>query len=269
MPKIPKAHSIIVTVPPAAKTRDREQLRIIHHRVRGAGLDQRECRSGYCGEREGAEDQDRGPALVVPFDQRVGQGEQRHGRGDEAGEVQVPLHRRIPGLIHEGHGDREGDDPDRHVNEEDPAPVQMLADETADQRAERQCHRADRRPDPDRRGALPGVLERRHDDRQRGRDDEGGAQALHQPGRDQDSTAASQTCAEGCQREDGQPGQEQPPPSEQVSQPATGQQEAGEHQDVAADYPFQACEGQVQAALDGGYRDIGHVVVEVGHEGGE
>ena len=53
------------------------------------------------------------------------------------------------------------------------------------------------------------------------------------------------------------------------AEPATGEQQAGEHQDVAADHPLQAGRGQVQVALDRRDRDVDDVVVEVGHEGGQ
>ena len=85
------------------------------------------------------------------------------------------------------------------------------------------------------------------------------------------STAAApgQARAERGQREDRQADQEEPAPAVEVGQPAPGQQQPGENQDVAADDPFQARERQMQAALDGRDRDVGHVVVEVGHESSE
>jgi hypothetical protein len=51
------------------------------------------------------------------------------------------------------------EDPDRHVDEEDPAPADVLGDAAADERPDRERHRRDTGPDPDRqsRAAAAGT----------------------------------------------------------------------------------------------------------------
>src|SRR5262249_39648247 len=71
------------------------------------------------------------------------------------------------------------------------------------------------------------------------------------------------------QGEQDQPGQDPPAPPVHVGQPAADQHQAGEHQDVAADDPLQPGDAQPEVALDRRQRDVHHVVVQVGHEGGQ
>jgi hypothetical protein len=102
--------------------------------------------------------------------------------------------------------------------------VQVLADESADQRATCQRERADRRPCADRPGALPGVVEGGDDDGQRGRHQDGRAEALQEPGADQHAAAPGQPGRQRGEGEYRQPDQEQPAAAVQVGHPAAGQQ---------------------------------------------
>ena len=95
-------------------------------------------------------------------------------------------------LAHRGGRDADRDQPDRHVDQEDPAPVQVLTHESAGQRAERQCEGAYRAPDADRAVALLGVGEGRRDDRQCRWHRHRGADALQRTGGDEEAGAAGQ-----------------------------------------------------------------------------
>ena len=221
------------------------------------------------GQREGAEDEGRGPAARLALDQRVGQREQRHRRGQQAGYVEPARHRGVPRLIDVAQGDGEGDHADRHVDEEDPAPVQVLADHAAERRAEGQGQGADGGPDADGRGALPDVGESGHDDGQRGRHQQRRAHALDGAAGDEHLAAAGQPGGQRGQREQRQAAEEDPAPPVHVGEPAAGQQQPGHREQVAADHPLQPGHRQVQAVLDGRDRHVDDVVVQVGHEGGQ
>ena len=157
------------------------------------------------------------------------------------------------------------DHAERHVDEEDPAPVQVLADQAADDRAERQAERPDRPPDADRGRPLAGVGERRGDDREARGHHQRRAEALHRPRRDQHVGAAGQARRQRGEREDDQAGQEHPASAEDVRDPAADQQQAAEHEQVAAHDPLKPADRQVQAALDRRERDVDHVVIEIAH----
>jgi hypothetical protein len=145
--------------------------------------------------------------------------------------------------------------------------VEVLADQPADDRAERQAERRDRPPDADRGRPLAGIGERRGDDREAGRHHQRRAETLHRPRGDQHVGAARQSGPERGEREDDQAGQEHPAPTEDVRDPAAHQQQAAEHEQVAAHDPFKAADRQVQAALDRRERDIHNIAIQVAHEG--
>jgi hypothetical protein len=169
-------------------------------------------------------------------------------------------------LSHRRDRDQGGDHAERHVDEEDPAPVQVLADQAADRRAERQAEGADRAPDADRGGPLPRVGERRRDDRQGGGHQHRRAEALHRPGGDQHPGAAREPGRQRGQREDGQADEEHPAPADQVRDPAADEQQAAEYEQVAAHDPLKAADRYVQAVLDRRQRHVDHVVIKVSHE---
>ena len=77
------------------------------------------------------------------------------------------------------------DEPDRDVDEEDPAPVQRVNDHPAEQHARRPAGAADRAPDPDRAMAFGRLGESRGQDRQAGGGDDRAAEALNEAGDDQ------------------------------------------------------------------------------------
>jgi hypothetical protein len=126
---------------------------------------------------------------------------------------------------------------------------------------------ADRRPDAHCHRPVAGRGERRRDDRERGRGDQRGTESLHGTRRDQHGVVAGESGDQGRDGEGGEARDEQTPPAVDVAEPTAGQQQAREHQDVAADHPLQCGRAQVQVALDGRDRDVDDVVVEVGHEG--
>lgn len=91
-----------------------------------------------------------------------------------------------------------GDDPDRDVDDEDPAPAE-LHQQTPDRRSERRGDAADGRPDADRQRPL---LDREggEDEAERGRQHHRPAHRLQDPGRDQDVERGSDRAEEQRQR---------------------------------------------------------------------
>ena len=69
-------------------------------------------------------------------------------------------------------------DPDRDVDEEDPRPRERLVEDAAEEQPDRAAADRDRGPDAERLRALGAFREGRRDDRERGRRDERGAEAL-------------------------------------------------------------------------------------------
>ena len=241
----------------------------VHHGMGRTGLDDQEDPGGDSGQRERPEDARRGPAALAALDQGVGQREQGQRGGRQAGQVELAHGGFGPRLGHVEDRDREGDHAHRHVDEEDPAPVEVLADQAAERRAGRQGQRPGRGPDADGHAPLPDVGERGHDDGQRGRHEQGRPDALDGPAGDEHSPAAGQPGGQRGQREDRHADQEQPAPPEHVGEPAADQQQPGHREQVAAHHPLQAGHRQVQAVLDGRDRHVDDVVVQVGHEGGQ
>ncbi len=90
-------------------------------------------------------------------------------------EVEPLFLRHVARLVDQQVARRDAEHADRDVDEEDPAPAEVLGEETADERADRQRERGDARPDPDRHPALA-RRERGRDDRER--------RGVHQRGTD-------------------------------------------------------------------------------------
>ncbi len=87
------------------------------------------------------------------------------------------------------------DDPERDVDEEDPVPVEVLGEQAADHRPDREREGRDPGPDADRRAPLPG-RERRRDDRERGRVHQRGTGPLEDAGGDQLGPGGGETAEE-------------------------------------------------------------------------
>ena len=78
--------------------------------------------------------------------------------GDEAAVVGAPGRRGIARLGHAAGDERRGDQPDRHVDEEDRLPAERLDERAADQRPDRDGGGGRRAPDRERRGALAALV---------------------------------------------------------------------------------------------------------------
>ena len=214
---------------------------------------------------EAGEDPARAPAVVVPLDQRIREPEEADRRGDKSRQIEALLLRLVTALGDDEARDDDARDPDRDVDEEDPAPVDLLGEDAADQRADRKRHRGHADPDADRCSALP-RWEGGDDDRKRRRVHQRRSNALHDAGADQVARAGREAARERGGREDRQADDEDQAPAEQVSELAAREHEHGERERVTADHPLELGLRDVEVALDRGQRHEDDRVVEHDHE---
>ena len=150
----------------------------------------------------------------------------------------------------------------RHVDEEDRLPAERVGEHAAEQHADDQAGRAGAAPDRDGAVALAPFGERGVDERQRGREDERPAEALHRACDEQELGLGGEPAGErgaGVERE---AGDEDPPAAEQVGGAAAEQEEAGGGHGVRADHRLQRLRRVAQLAADLGQCHDDDVLVE-------
>ena len=150
------------------RRRDRERRRLraderrpaeqreVDHRRAVARLRREEHGERDHGDDEQHDDQAARPAVVVTFDQREDQGEQPDRERDHARRVE-PAVLRIARLVQLAHAEDDRADPDRDVDEEDPAPREPRREHPAGERADRDGGADHRAPEAERRAALAPV----------------------------------------------------------------------------------------------------------------
>ena len=171
-----------------------------------------------------------------------------------------------PALRYEDWRQCEDQHADRHVDEEDPFPAEVLGQNPAEEDPGRGARAAESSPDPERFVSLGPLLEGRAHDRERGRRDDRCADSLHRAGRDQDADVPGQPAEERCDSEERQPDEEDQPSSEQIGHPATEEQETSERDRVGDQHPLHRRGGGMQFGLDRRDRDVDDRHVEDGHE---
>jgi hypothetical protein len=160
---------------------------------------------------------------------------------------------------------------ERHPGEEQvhiqrPPPGQVLGQRAAGQQARRAAGRGDRPVDAERLAAVLRPGERGGQQRQRRRHQQRRERALAGP-RGYQHGEADRGAADGRHPgEPGQAGQERRLPPQQVSQPATGQQQAAERQRVRGDHPLPAGGSEIQRPLRRRQRDVHHRQVQDHHQ---
>jgi hypothetical protein len=110
--------------------------------------------------------------------------------------------------------------------------------------------RAHAAPDSERRVALRALLERRRQDRQRGRKHHRGADALGEAGADQHALALGESADQRRNADQHGPGDEDAAAPEQVGGPAAEQHEAAVGEEIGAGDPLQALDREAQVAAD-------------------
>ena len=217
--------------------------REVEHRRALVHLEQDEGGHGNGGDDEEPDDHRVGPAVRVGLDQREREREERDARRQETGDVEPLVGRGVARLPDHEPADDQAEDADGDVHEEDPAPVDVLGDEPADERADREGHRGDAGPDADRHPALV-RRERRRDDRERRGQHQRGADALRRARADQHLAGGGEPAGERGEREDGEAEQEDAFAAEEVGQLPAREHQHREGEGVRVHRPLELARGR-------------------------
>ncbi len=162
--------------------------------------------------------------------------------------------------IRDSDGADGGDHGERDVDEEGPAPVHVLGQQTAEDQTDRTATTGDGAVDAERLGALLGLGEHDRQQRERGRGEQGAEDTLEGAGAEQHRGVGGGAAERGGQCEAGQTDDEGALAPPQVGHPATEQQQPAEGQRVRGDHPLAVAVGDAQVLLGGRQRDV--------HDGG-
>ncbi len=200
-----------------------------------------------------------GAATLGCADQRERRRGEPRCREQRPRDVEPAGCRRVARLRHMPvrHEDHEG--ANRQVDQEDPAPGHRIDEVAAEERPDRSGDSAQPRPRTDRAGPVLGV-ERRLDDGEASRREEGAADALKDARGDQDLGAGRQRAQGRGEREPDDPHVEDQPPAHPVAERAAEEDERRERQQVAVEDPLEVARRRAQVTPDLGHRDV--------HDGG-
>ena len=228
--------------------------REVEERLAHAALDEHEGGEQHDGEGEGGEDEGGGPAARRRLVERVQQRDEAGGHGAEAGVVEAVARALVARLGGRARDEHEGERAGRQVDPEDRRPAEELDEAAGDGR---------RGGLADRRGGHPGA-ERRHlvlpaeldgDDRQRGGEDGGRADAHQRAAGDQHARGRRESGQHGGRGEDDEADAEHAPPAEDVAEAAGGDdQRAADEREDGVD-PLQCRDGAAEVVGDGGGGD--------------
>ncbi len=228
-------------------------------------LDRAEHTEQHDAEPDRPERGERAPALQARFDDAVDEHHLADRQGQRAGQVE----RRSVALAPLGDhaiGDQRGDDRDRRVDQQHPAPRERFGDDPAEQHAGGAAEAVHRRPDADRTMQFRARRERAGDDRQRRRRHQRSGEALHGARRDQHDLIGRRAAGERGEPEQDQAGDERAALAEVVGRAPAEHQEAGERDRVCVDDPLQVRRGEAEVRLDRRQRDVDDAQVEDDHE---
>ena len=224
-------------VRPAERARA-EQVEV-EQRVRHPRAAQDEGHHQGDGERRGRQEGRAPPPPLLGLHDRVGARRQAGREQDGAEGVRHPSRVRLATLGQHPQPERQADQPDGQVDEERPAPAEVLDDQGAQRRSGRAGDRTDRAPDGDRhRDPVP--REGLQHQRERGRHERRGAQRLEHARRDQQGHRRRHTAEHRGDREPDDRPEEGAAAADPVGQPAGGDQRRGEHDRVGVQHPRQA-----------------------------
>ncbi len=217
-----------------------------------AGLDEHEGAEQDQGDGPGDQRRRRGPRHLVGVHDGVHQRQQAGGDRDGPEHVEAAAGPLGPRLHQEQPGEEEQDDPDGHVDEEDPAPRQVLGQEPPEQGTGGPAPGGHRAPHAEGPGPGPLLGEGDGQDGQGGRGQHGGTDPLQRPGRDQGRLVLGEAADEAGAGEQDQTEEEDAAPPEEVGQPSPEQQEAAEGERVGGHHPLEV--GGAEAQVSSGWR---------------
>ena len=169
-------------------------------------------------------------------------------------------------LAHDRVGHDRGGDPDRRVDQQHPAPAQLLGDQPTEQHPGGAAESVHRRPCADRAVELWPRRKRGGDDRQRARRHQRAAEALRRASKDQRRAVRRKAAGQRGEPEHEQRDDEHTALAEVVGRATTEHQEAREGDRVGIDYPLEFWRREAEAQLDRGQRDVDDAQVEDDHE---
>jgi hypothetical protein len=171
-------------------------------------------------------------------------------------------------LRHPGERGQDGDDHDRHVDQEDHAPPELAHQPAAEGGAADRAQHEHRAPD---RGGLAALLLVEHGDQdgQGARHDQRPADTHEHAGDDHLLRRLGERAEQRRGTEQQQPDQQELSPAEAVGQASRGEQQADEHQQVGVDDPLDVLRVGTDVAAHRGDRGRQHEVVEYQDEGGQ
>ena len=211
-----------------------------------------------------AEDQGAAPALGVAAQHAEDDQEERRREGEQAPDVGA-RRLRVARLAHPRQGDEQRERADRDVDEEDPAPVERVGEDPADERSRRHGDADRRSPDGDRAADVgPAVLG--SDQRERRGEERRAPDALHRAGDVEHGDVPGQAAEQRREREDDHADGEEQPAAVAVGERARGQDQRRQRQRVGVDHPLQPRQARVEVVLDVRQRDVDDRDVEQEHE---
>ncbi len=160
--------------------------------------------------------------------------------------------------------EREGGD--RHIDEQAPAPVQVLSEGAAEKQAEGATGASDRAEYSEGFRPLPRLRERHRQQRQRRRREQRRARALRSARREQGTERRRGPAGRGGCREPGQADEEGPAPADRVGDAPAEYHQAAERERVRGHDPLALRIGDLQGPLRGRESDVDDGRVEGHHE---
>jgi hypothetical protein len=148
-------------------------------------------------------------------------------------------------------------------------PVECVGQKAAEQGADGAAAGTDEAEHAHRLGAIAGLREQIHDQRQRDRIDDRTTQTLYGARGDQDELRTGQSARERGQREQPDAEQEQAPMAVEIAEPAAEQQESAGGQQIRVDDPGQRAFGKSETLADRRQRDVHDRHVEHDHQDAE
>ena len=209
-----------------------------------------------------------GPPVGCGAHEAVDQRRRADRRRERADQVEPPGVAR--GLVEGQAADHQQGQPDRDVDEEDPAPRHPLGQRAAREQADGGAADRDGGEPPQRASALRRLGEPPDEQGQHRRCCERSPDPLDRAGGEQLAGGLREAAEDRGQDETADPGEQNATPPEQVAGAGTEQQEPTEGERVGVDHPGQRRGAEVEGRLDVRQRDVHDRRVEHEHElGGE
>ncbi|MFN8147083.1 MAG: hypothetical protein U0R76_06395 [Candidatus Nanopelagicales bacterium] len=165
-------------------------------------------------------------------------------------------------------GEQRREDGDRHVDQQAPAPREVLGEDAAEQQAEGRTAAGDRAVDAERAGALLRVVERHGDQRERRGRQQRREGALQGAGAEQPDGVGRDAAERGRRREAEQADDEGALAAGVVGDAAAEQEQAAEGERVGGDHPLLVGVADAEVGLGGRERQVDDRGVEDRHERG-